>query len=479
MAAHEAKVAALEKQAARLRSAAKAPAAKKARSISPGDLPGIVLDETQARIVGSWKNSQTTPGYVGEGYLSDANEGKGEKTISFTPTVPATGRYEVRFGYTAGNNRATNVPVTILHADGEVTLTINQRKDPPAGERLLSLGQFRFEKDGQGYVLVSNEGTDGFVVVDALQLLPLDARAEATPPAAAAPVIAKADPEVEKRAAELRRVEAELKKLTASGPKRPLTMSVREAAGEIGDTEIRVRGIARNLGPKVPRGFLAVAHHGEAPRFRPDESGRRELADWIASERNPLTARVTVNRVWAWLLGEGLVRSVDNFGTTGETPTHPELLDHLALRFTAGGWSVKTLVREIMLSRVYQLSSLPGAGVAERDPDNRLLCTPSAAGSRRRRSATRCCWRPADSTLRTAARTSGQPRPPASTATFSPTCAAASTHRRSATAAPSSSKCSTSPTSTRRPRVAGDHGGAAGVVHAEPSFRHRAGTPRR
>ena len=373
VAAHEAKVAALEKQAARLRSAAKAPAAKKARSISPGDLPGIVLDETQARIVGSWKNSQTTPGYVGEGYLSDANGGKGEKTISFTPTGPATGRYEVRFGYTTGNNRATNVPVTILHADGEVTLTINQRKDPPAGERLLSLGQFRFEKDGQGYVLVSNEGTDGFVVVDALQLLPLDARAEATPPAAAAPVIAKADPEVEKRAAELRRVEAELKKLTASGPKRPLTMSVREAAGEIGDTEIRVRGIARNLGPKVPRGFLAVAHHGEAPRFRPDESGRRELADWIASERNPLTARVTVNRVWAWLLGEGLVRSVDNFGTTGETPTHPELLDHLALRFTAGGWSVKTLVREIMLSRVYQLSSLPGAGVAERDPDNRLL----------------------------------------------------------------------------------------------------------
>jgi len=64
---------------------------------------------------------------------------------------------------------------------------------------------------------------------------------------------------------------------------------------------------------------------------------------------------------------------VDNFGTTGEAPTHPELLDHLALRFTAGGWSVKTLVREIMLSRVYQLSSLPGPGASERDPDNRLL----------------------------------------------------------------------------------------------------------
>ena len=371
VAEHEAKVAGLEKQAARLRAAAKAPSARKGRGIAPGDLPGLVLDETQARVVGAWKTSQTTPGFIGEGYLTDANEGKGEKTISFTPAVPATGRYEVRLGYTSGGNRASNVPVTILHADGEVTLTVNQRKDPPAGERLLSLGQFRFEKDGQGYVLVSNEGTDGFVVVDALQLLPLDTRPETPRPAA--PAVAQADPAAERRAAELRRVEADLKKLTASGPRRPLTMSVREAAGEIGDTEIRVRGIARNLGPKVPRGFLAVAHEGEAPRFRPDESGRRELADWIASERNPLTARVTVNRVWAWLLGEGLVRSVDNFGTTGETPSHPELLDHLALRFTAGGWSVKTLVREIMLSRVYQLSSLPAAGASERDPDNRLL----------------------------------------------------------------------------------------------------------
>ncbi|MFZ9747137.1 MAG: DUF1553 domain-containing protein, partial [Opitutaceae bacterium] len=184
---------------------------------------------------------------------------------------------------------------------------------------------------------------------------------------------ARTAPATAARAAELRRVEAELKQLAASGPHRPLTMSVREAAGEIGDTEIRVRGIARNLGPKVPRGFLAVAHRGDAPRFRPDESGRRELADWIADPGHPLTARVTVNRIWAWLLGEGLVRTVDNFGTTGEPPTHPELLDHLALRFTAGGWSVKALVREIMLSRVYQLSSVPPAGVGERDPANRLL----------------------------------------------------------------------------------------------------------
>ena len=368
VAEHEARVAALEKKAARLRAAARAPDVRNPRTLAAAELPGLVLDEGQARVVGAWKSSRTTPGYVGEGYLTDENEGKGAKTVSFTPALPQSGRYEVRLAYTAAANRASNVPVTILHADGEATVTVNQRTAPPAGERLLSLGQFRFEKDGQGYVLISNEGTDGFVIVDALQLLPLDARGEG--PGAA---VARADPAAAARAAELRAVEAELKQLAASGPRRPLTMSVREAAGEIGDTEIRVRGIARNLGPKVPRGFLAVAHRGDAPRFRPDESGRRELADWIADPGHPLTSRVTVNRIWAWLLGEGLVRTVDNFGTTGDAPTHPELLDHLALRFTANGWSVKALVREIMLSRVYQLSSVPLPGAAERDPANRLL----------------------------------------------------------------------------------------------------------
>jgi hypothetical protein len=109
------------------------------------------------------------------------------------------------------------------------------------------------------------------------------------------------------------------------------------------------------------------------PQFSPTESGRRELADWIASPANPLTARVTVNRVWAWLMGAGLVRSVDNFGTTGERPTHPALLDHLAQRFVADGWSVKKLVRAIMLSRTYQLSSAPAADTARLDPDNRLF----------------------------------------------------------------------------------------------------------
>jgi hypothetical protein len=168
-------------------------------------------------------------------------------------------------------------------------------------------------------------------------------------------------------------------------------MAVREGeADEIGDTEVRVRGIVQNKGPSVPRGFLQVATHGQAPAFSAKESGRRELAEWLVSPENPLTARVTVNRVWHWLFGAGLVRTTDNFGVTGETPSHPELLDHLAAKFMEQGWSVKKLVREIVLSRTWQLgvnaergtrnagtdASIPRSEFHDPssiDPDNRLL----------------------------------------------------------------------------------------------------------
>jgi hypothetical protein len=174
----------------------------------------------------------------------------------------------------------------------------------------------------------------------------------------------------------VKKLEAELKKLEASGPKRPMFMSVKEE--NPGDTQIHVRGSVQNLGAKVPRGFLQVASYGPAPKIPEKESGRRELGDWLASRDNPLTARVFVNRTWTWLFGTGLVRSPDNFGTTGDAPTHPELLDHLAVRFMDGGWSVKKLVREMVLSRAYQQASVGlagpqlAAGLAA-DPENKLL----------------------------------------------------------------------------------------------------------
>ncbi len=137
---------------------------------------GIVLDDSVAKKVGDWTNSQFSKHYIGDGYSHDDNKDKGQKTLTFSPTVPKAGVYEVRLAYNAGDSRATNVPIEILDLDGEHDLQINQRTPPPIDHRFVSLGKFRFDESGQWYVLISNEGTDGHVIVDALQLLPAESR---------------------------------------------------------------------------------------------------------------------------------------------------------------------------------------------------------------------------------------------------------------------------------------------------------------
>ncbi len=138
------------------------------------------------------------------------------------------------------------------------------------------------------------------------------------------------------------------------------------------DMQITIRGNPRALGETVPRGFLQVAT--TVPAAIPaGASGRAELAVWIASPENPLTARVAANRIWQKLFGRGLVRSVDNFGLRGEKPSHPGLLDHLAHRFTSSGWSQKRLLRMLTLSRSYRMSSAHSPSGHHADPENRLL----------------------------------------------------------------------------------------------------------
>jgi hypothetical protein len=144
-------------------------------------------------------------------------------------------------------------------------------------------------------------------------------------------------------------------------------------AKQIGDTNIRVRGEAELLGPVVPRGFLTAFAVPDAPALNPAQSGRLELAQWLTSDRNPLTPRVVVNRIWQHLYGEGLVKTVDNFGLTGDRPSHPELLDHLASQFLADGWSIKKTVRRLVLSRSYRLASTKVPANLEVDPANRLV----------------------------------------------------------------------------------------------------------
>jgi hypothetical protein len=138
------------------------------------------------------------------------------------------------------------------------------------------------------------------------------------------------------------------------------------------DTTILVRGERDKPGERVRRGVVQVATVGKPPVIE-SGSGRKELAEWVASKNNPLTARVYVNRVWGHLFGQGLVASPDNFGTTGRKPSHPELLDHMAVWFTENGWSTKALVKGLVMSRAYRMSSQYHTGNAAIDPDNEYL----------------------------------------------------------------------------------------------------------
>lgn len=142
--------------------------------------------------------------------------------------------------------------------------------------------------------------------------------------------------------------------------------------GQPTDLNVFIRGDVKSKGPVVPRHFLEVLTAGTPAPFK-QGSGRAELAEAIVDRANPLTARVFVNRVWAQLFGRGLVGTPSNFGALGDRPTHPELLDDLAVRFMESGWSIKALVRELVLSAAYRQSSQGDAALIAADPENRLL----------------------------------------------------------------------------------------------------------
>jgi hypothetical protein len=156
----------------------------------------------------------------------------------------------------------------------------------------------------------------------------------------------------------------------ADGTPKPLAMGVREGRFP-NDSKLYVRGELDQPGETVKRGFPQVLTTKQPVLGK--GSGRRELADWIASPENSLTARVMANRVWLHLIGRGLVPTPDNLGASGQPASHPALLDHLALSLVENGWSVKKLIRSVVLSRSYQLSSQFDRKNFETDPDNVLV----------------------------------------------------------------------------------------------------------
>ena len=165
-------------------------------------------------------------------------------------------------------------------------------------------------------------------------------------------------------------LDARLNLYEPDGTPKPLAMGVREKQRTV-DSPVFTRGEVDKAGEVVPRGVLQVVGTDQ-PRIATG-SGRKELADWIASPKNPLTARVLVNRVWLHLFGRGLVPTPDNFGAVGQPPTHPELLDTLAVEFVQDGWSVKRLIRRLVLTHAYRLGSRFEPKNYEADPDNALV----------------------------------------------------------------------------------------------------------
>ncbi|MEZ5304890.1 MAG: DUF1553 domain-containing protein [Verrucomicrobiales bacterium] len=169
---------------------------------------------------------------------------------------------------------------------------------------------------------------------------------------------------------EMKSLESEVKKVAAKRPSVPVAYAVAE--GKAGDARFQKRGEPGQKGDSVRRGFL-TALGGETLPNEVKTSGRDQLADWVVAKDNPLTARVIANRAWQWHFGRGIVNTPNDFGTRGDAPSHPELLDYLASELIESGWSLKHLHRLIMASRTYALSAQAGAAALEKDASNSLF----------------------------------------------------------------------------------------------------------
>ncbi len=141
--------------------------------VDPKKLAGVVVDDTDAELKGFDTVSSSIGPFVGDGYRHDGNKDQGKQSAKFVPDLPVAGKYEVRIAYSANANRATNVKVSVAHAGGTAEKTLDQKKKPGIDGLWVSLGTFEFAKGKSGSVTVSNAGADGFVILDAIQWVPV------------------------------------------------------------------------------------------------------------------------------------------------------------------------------------------------------------------------------------------------------------------------------------------------------------------
>ena len=170
--------------------------------------------------------------------------------------------------------------------------------------------------------------------------------------------------------ANVARIDAEIRSVKTNGEPASYCMGVQPRSNPV-NSRLLVRGELSQPAQEVERGFVQVLLDRPA-RISSKSSGRLEMAKWMTDKKNPLTARVMVNRIWLHLMGEGIVTTPENFGATGQAPSHPELLDYLAVKFMENDWSVKSIIKEIVTSRTYRMSSRPNESYFEIDPDNRF-----------------------------------------------------------------------------------------------------------
>jgi hypothetical protein len=333
-------------------------------------LQGVIVDDHEAHVVGAWTHSQHVKPYLGAGYLHDENSGKGEKTLTFATNKLVNGTYEVRLAYSPGEGRAKKIEVTVASADGEKVVNVNQSLKPEIVPCFVSLGSYRFETGGQAYVLISTGDSEGHVTADAVQFLPQGQTESLLQMADSKGVSASerdaARNELQKKLSDW---ENQKKRLQAELDKRPQAMSIIERT-EIEEPYVNIRGVVHSRGAEIKRGFLSVAGGNYGLEFPDKESGRLQLADWLTAEENPLTARVLANRIWSWTMGMGLARNPDHLGPSSEPPTHPELIDYLAYDLKEHQWSLKNLVRTLVLSAAYR-RTIHSTSTEPTDPENR------------------------------------------------------------------------------------------------------------
>jgi cytochrome c553 len=350
-----------------------------AGGIDSKDLAGIVVDNAEAEVMGNWAKSRySTNNFVNNDYLHDGNSEKGTKIVRFRPTIDQAGTYEIRLSYTPRYDRATNVPVTIYAGTNVTKKKLNQREAPKFDKAFAYLGLFDLPAGTNSVVEVSNEGTKGFVVVDAVQFLPLDNSMKMAMNSMSMGMMGSMQNTAKKigktyAGTDVVAYQDKIAEIQAQAPPPlPAAMAVKDTTSQ--NARIAIRGDVERLGDEVPRGFIQVIDRkSKKVTFSNESSGRLELANWIASPDNPLTSRVFVNRVWQHLFGRAIVNTPDNFGLQGDAPANPELLDFLATQFVQNGWSVKKLIRSIMLSSAYQMSDQLNPTAYAKDPDNRLV----------------------------------------------------------------------------------------------------------